>query len=206
MKGLLIKDALLIKKHCIFHLIISAVFFTISVADPSQIFFSYYAVSMAAVTPITISAYDEQCKWTMYEAILPVSRKQIVLEKYLVSLCIIIPLTVLYSVLSFIIKGENVSDMLLNAALMLLCGVMPPAIILPIIFKFGYLKGRVINFIVIAVIAALISFTSLGYNITAQSNQIQLDTLTAPAVFAAVAAVFALSLLISQAVYRKKEF
>ena len=88
---------------------------------------------------------------------------------------------------------------------MFLCGVIPPSIVLPIIFKFGYLKGRTINFIIIAIFAAMISFTSLGY-VSTVDNQLQFNAVMVLIMVIAAAVVFMLSMLISSAVYRKKEF
>ncbi len=205
MKGLLIKDAILIKKYCLFHFVISLIFFAISIFDDSNLFFAYYAVSIVSIIPITISAYDEQCRWNAYETILPISRKQSVAEKYIITACIIVPVTVIYSFIMLFVKKESLSDMLLNISIMFLCGVIPPSIVLPIIFKFGYLKGRTINFIIIAIFAAMISFTSLGY-VSTVDNQLQFNAVMVLIMVIAAAVVFILSMLISSAVYRKKEF
>lgn len=205
MKGLLIKDAILIKKYCIFHFIISLLFFAISVANGSNLFFRFYSVAMVSIIPITISAYDEQCKWNAYEAALPISRKQVVLEKYIVALILVIPTTIIYSAILLIIGKENTSDIFAEASLMLLCGIIPPSIVLPIIYKFGYLKGRIINFIIIAVLVALISITSFGY-VSVTDSQNLFNTAFALIVFAATFVIFIVSLLISTAVYSKKEF
>lgn len=202
MKGLLIKDAILIKKYCVFHFVISLVFFSISVFDDANLFFAYYAVSIVSIIPITISAYDEQCRWNAYEAIVPISKKQSVAEKYIITVCIIVPVAVLYSIIMLFVKKENFSDTLLNLSIMLLCGVIPPSIVLPIIFKFGYLKGRTINFIIIAIMA---SFTSLGYG-SAVDNPLRFNAAMVLIMLVAAAAVFMLSVLISSAVYKNKEF
>lgn len=204
MKGLLIKDAILIKKYCIFHFIMSIMFFVMSIVGKSNLFFRFYSVVMLSIIPITISAYDEQCKWNQYEAALPISRKQTVIEKYIVELMMVVPSTVIYSAILLIINNENKGEILLSAPLMLLCGIIPSSIVLPIIFKFGYLKGRIINFIIIA-IAAMISITFFGY-ISVDENLELVNTVFAIIIFAAAVVIFIISLLISIAVYRKKEF
>ena len=82
MKGLLIKDAILIKKYCILNFAISVLFFAISVMDPENILFALVSVVLISRIPITINAYDEQFKWNLFEAALPINRKTVVLEKY----------------------------------------------------------------------------------------------------------------------------
>lgn len=204
MKGLFVKDCILIKKYCIFHILISIMFFIMSILGSSNIFFRFYSVVMLSIIPITISAYDEQCKWSAYEAALPISRKQVVLEKYIVELIMAVPSTLIYSAILLVLGKENTAEVLSSAPLMLLCGILPSSIVLPIIFKFGYLKGRIINFIIIA-IAAMISIIFSGYISTDENLKI-LNTTFGITAFAAAVVIFTISLVISTVVYRKKEF
>lgn len=85
MKGLFVKDCILIKNIAFSYIDINYVFI-MSILGSSNIFFRFYSVVMLSIIPITISAYDEQCKWSAYEAALPISRKQVVLENTLLSL------------------------------------------------------------------------------------------------------------------------
>lgn len=204
MKGLLIKDAILIKKYCIFHILISIMFFVMSILGSSNLFFRFYSVVMLSIIPITISAYDEQCKWNAYETVLPISRKQTVIEKYIVVLLMTVPSTLIYSAILLILKRENTVEILSSAPLMLICGILPSSIVLPIIFKFGYLKGRIINFIIIA-IAAMISITFSGY-ISIDENLKMFNTTFGIIAFAAAVVIFTVSLIVSITVYNKKEF
>lgn len=203
MKGLLIKDSILIKKYCIFHFIISIMFFALSMAGSSNMFFRFYSVVMLSIIPITISAYDEQCKWNTYEAALPISRKQTVIEKYIVVLLMTVPSTVIYSAILLAMNRSNTGEILLSAPLMLLCGIIPASIVLPIIFKFGYLKGRIINFIIIA-IAAMISIIFSGYVFKDENLKI-FENAFGIIALAAAFIIFIVSLLISISVYSKKE-
>lgn len=212
MKGLLIKDAILIRKYCKFHFIISLIFFIISLVGSSvktsNINFVYYAVAMVSIIPITISAYDEQSKWNFYEAALPLSRKQIVLEKYILTVFIVIPVSVIYTVILFAVKGGDLSKALLTFAIMLLFSLISPSVILPIIYKFGYLKGRIINLIIIALIMAMASVLAIT---STNEEQINLSVLlgggfTQLFLLAAAVIIFVLSGTISVSIYEKKEF
>lgn len=211
MKGILLKDSILIRKYCIFHFIVSLIFFIISItgssAETSNLNFTYYAVAMVSIIPITISAYDEQSKWNLYEAVLPVSRKQIVLEKYLLTALIVIPVSVIYSVILFAAKGGNLNEVLLNFTIMLLFGLISPCVILPIIYKFGYLKGRIINLIIIALLMAIASVSAIA---SINANQAVYSVFAggfAVMILAAAAAViFIISAAISIYIYNKKEF
>ena len=206
MKGLLIKDAILIKKYCLFHFFVSILFFAISVFGQENLFFGYYAVTMISIIPITISAYDEQTKWNSYEAILPVGRKNIAAEKYLITLCLVLPVTLIYSAVLYFAKEESLNTFLLNAAMMLLFGIISPCIILPIISRFGYLKGRIINFI-IAILVVIASISASASGIIESTGGIKLTAGVLAAILAAAAVlIFIASLLISAAIYSKKEF
>ena len=83
MKGLLIKELLLFKKHGIYSIAVSLLFFIIAMVSPNNANFIYYSVCMLSVIPISLYAYDEQCKWEIYERILPVTKKQAVGAKYI---------------------------------------------------------------------------------------------------------------------------
>lgn len=211
MKGILLKDSILIRKYCIFHFIVSLIFFIISItgssAETSNLNFTYYAVAMVSIIPITISAYDEQSKWNLYEAVLPVSRKQIVLEKYLLTALIVIPVSVIYSVILFAAKGGNLNEVLLNFTIMLLFGLISPCVILPIIYKFGYLKGRIINLIIIALLMAIASVSAIASINANQAVYSVFNSSFAVMILAAAAAViFIISAAISIYIYNKKEF
>lgn len=212
MKGLLIKDAILIRKYCKFHFLISLIFFIISLVGSSvktsNINFVYYAVVMVSIIPITISAYDEQSKWNFYEAALPLSRKQIVLEKYILTVFIVIPVSVIYTVILFAVRGGDSSKAFLTFAIMLLFSLISPSVILPIIYKFGYLKGRIINLIIIALIMAMASVLAIT---STNEEQINLSVLlgggfTQLFLLAAAVIIFVLSATISVSIYEKKEF
>lgn len=211
MKGLILKDAILIKKYCIFHFLISIIFFIISVigssVEKSNLNFTYYAVAMISIIPITISAYDEQSKWNVYEASLPLSRKQIVFEKYILTALIVVPVSFIYTIILFTLKGGDLSKAIINFTVMLLFGLISPCVVLPIIYKFGYLKGRIINLIIIALIMAIASVSAVT---SISENQpdfsVILGGFTEPLLLATAVIIFVLSAAISVSIYNKKEF
>lgn len=211
MKGLILKDAILIKKYCIFHFLISIIFFIISVigssVEKSNLNFTYYAVAMISIIPITISAYDEQSKWNVYEASLPLSRKQIVFEKYILTALIVVPVSFIYTIILFTLKGGDLSKAIINFTVMLLFGLISPCVVLPIIYKFGYLKGRIINLIIIALIMAIASVSAVTSTSENQPDfSVLLGSFTEPLLLAAAVIIFVLSAAISVSIYNKKEF
>lgn len=204
MKGLLIKDAILIKKYCVFNFIISILFFAISVADAENLMFSLVSIVLISLLPITINAYDEQAKWNTFETTLPINRKTVVLEKYVLLLITVLPVTIIYSLVKLIISGISSEEFFLYGAVMLFTGIITPSVTIPVILKFGYIKSRMISIVIIIIFAA---GGAVAANITGLADiKTDISASVPIMLFAGSAAVFTISYLISNAVYRKKEF
>lgn len=203
MKGLLTKDALIIKKYCIYNFIITVLFFVISIYSPNSSFFLYYSAAMVSLVPITVFAYDEGAKWSRYEAILPMKKSVSVTEKYLLLIILVLPIVLIFGVVSAIRNGLNLNDAVLNIGVLFISSMIAPCVAFPIIFKFGYLKGRILNIIIIAVMVAFITvLTSVKNTLEFENAEITIN----PFVFIIIPfIILALSYLISFAIYKKKE-
>lgn len=156
MKGLLIKDFYMVKKHCLILIIVSILFLlaSLSLFSGKSMYFSYYSMAIISVIPISIIGYDEAYKWNRYEVLTPVSRALSVLEKYLLLFIIILPTVLIYSITLSVFHSLTFQNSINLMAIMFFVGAISPIIVFPIIFRFGYLKGRIIN-IIIAVIFVL---------------------------------------------------
>lgn len=203
MKGLLTKDALIIKKYCIFNFLIAIVFFAISIYSPNSSFFLYYSAAMISLIPITVFAYDEAAKWSRYEAILPMKKSVTVTEKYLLLLILVIPTVIIFGTLSAVRTDLNFNDAVINAGTIFIISAFVPCIAFPIIFKFGYLKGRIINVIIVAAMVAVITIlTAIKNTLDFENAEITIN----PFIFIIIPfAILAISYLISLAIYKSKE-
>ena len=83
MKGLLLKDFYVARKHCKVFVIIMAVFMAISFAGDGDLFFLIYPCFLTGMIPVTLLSYDEHSRWSEYSGTLPCSREQIVSESML---------------------------------------------------------------------------------------------------------------------------
>lgn len=208
MKGLLIKDFMMIKKHCMMLVPIGLVFFVISVtSQASSMYFAYYSAAIFSMLPITVMAYDEANKWNKYEILLPIGRAKIVLEKYILLIIFIVPIILIESIGLAVTCNLSVSYTISLISIMLFCGTIAPTVVLPIIFRFGYLKGRIINIIIISIMAVVVNVIAA----TNSSNGTLVESEFEPneySILVAVAAVIliGISLLISIQVYKKREF
>lgn len=207
MKGLLIKDFLLIKKHNISFLFVWVLFFGLSLLSETSMYFSYYSIAMISLMSVFTMAYDENSKWNRYEAILPIKESTIVLEKYILVSITTIPFIILETLAFYFVKELSVENTASLAYLMIFIGIICPAVTLPINFRFGYLKGKLINFIVIAVMAASVTainmINSTGGTAVDSNFKPQADAF----LFAVLAVIlFIISFGLSVVLYRRREF
>ena len=86
MKGLLMKDLLNLKRQGGIILLVLAMYglFAFS-SGMSEVLGSMICV-FGAMLPVTALAYDERAKWDKYALTMPVTRRQMVLSKYLLGL------------------------------------------------------------------------------------------------------------------------
>lgn len=151
MKGLFLKDFYVAKKNLRTFLIMILAFSLGSLAawENGNFFLCYGIVMMPGITMSLIS-YDERYHWDTYAGAMPLSRKQLVTEKYLLHLgMVLVWLPVLLLLQRFqqapAFGGSPLT--LLVAGLNL--GLLLPGILLPIIFALGTEKGRAGYYVVL---------------------------------------------------------
>ena len=151
MKGLLLKDIYVAKKNLRTFLVMILAFSlgSLAVRDSGNFFLCYGIVMMPGITMSLIS-YDERYHWDSYAGAMPLSREQMVTEKYLLHLGMVL---VWLPVLLLLQRFQQVPAFggspltLLVAGLNL--GLLLPGILLPIIFAVGTEKGRAGYYIVL---------------------------------------------------------
>lgn len=202
MKGLLLKDFYMIKKYCRAFVFLIIVFLGVSCIGGENAFFAVYPVLLASVIPVTLISYDEKERWNLYCAALPYSRGAIVSAKYLVGLLSGIAMLILsvgVQVAQMIYHGTftwtNFGGILSSFIVIALIG---PTILLPVIFRYGVEKGRIVYYIINGVICALAVFGSEIVGTLHTSNMSFLSS-------GIVILLFAASWLLSIAFYKKKE-
>lgn len=151
MKGLFLKDFYVAKKNLRTFLIMILAFSLGSLAawENGNFFLCYGIVMMPGITMSLIS-YDERYHWDTYAGAMPLSREQMVTEKYLLHLGMVL---VWLPVLLLLQRFQQVPAFggspltLLVAGLNL--GLLLPGILLPIIFALGTEKGRAGYYVVL---------------------------------------------------------
>ena len=151
MKGLFLKDFYVAKKNLRTFLIMILAFSLGSLAarENGNFFLCYGIVMMPGITMSLIS-YDERYHWDCYAGAMPLSREQLVTEKYLLHLGMVLvwlPVLLLFQRFQQVPAFGGAPLALLVAGLNL--GLLLPGILLPIIFALGTEKGRAGYYVVL---------------------------------------------------------
>lgn len=159
MKSLLIKDCFVIFKQLKVFLII----ITLMAVYPSM-FTNGFAVVYAVMLPVTALAYDDQSRWGKMAAVMPYGAGQIVLSKYILGIGSALALYVVNIAASICItlaKGnspEGVENQISAITMVLAAALLILSVNMPLLFKLGSEKGRMLNLLVtIAVALAMIA-------------------------------------------------
>ena len=155
MKGLILKDLLFTKENLKI-LAIMIIGFTLIGFTTEGMPIGFYIPMFCIMICISTFSYDEYNKWDAYAITLPLTKKQIVLSKYLYTLISVIISTLLGLLVSLGIQyfKEHTITM---ATFSNLFGTMFGttifvALLYPFIYKYGSQKGRMFLFAVVAVI------------------------------------------------------
>lgn len=217
MKGLLIKDFMLMKEQKNFF------FMAVAIAVFMGAFYDNIAF-MLGFTPFLLStfslstiSYDEFDNGNAFLFTLPVSRKGYAASKYCLALlldggaCIF---STLIAVIFCIPKGNSsVFEIVMTAVIILPVLIMFQAVMIPLQLKFGSEKGRIVQ------IAALGLLGVIFVMAVKISKALKIDTagiidnlskismgIMAVCLFAAAAIILLISLKISVSIMKKKEF
>ena len=209
MKGLIVKDLLMIKGNGKAILTFLFVFCIISLQGNDIIYFVPAFISMMIF--MTTFSYDEYNKWDAYAITLPIKKDSIVLSKYIGSISLLLFSLIVTFLIALIIGIINQNfDAEYTLTLLGACGgsiVFLEAIIFPLLIKFGVEKGRIGVFIGVFVIAALLGFIFTGIDLENANGFIEFFNNYYYILIPLVAVILmVISYFISKRIYLKKEF
>ncbi|HBG2166358.1 TPA: ABC-2 transporter permease [Clostridioides difficile] len=211
MKGLILKDLLNLKGNVKFILLFIIMFgFMSSLGDGNVNNFIGVIIVLCTTMIVSTFSYDDLNKWDSYVLTMPINRNDIVLSKYLTML-IFSFIGVLVSLIVSVTIGYFKNTLILNEtllinALILSISVCFGSLILPLIYKFGAERARLLMILCFLVpTLALLVFKSILENISSPiSIEIILNTLVYSLPFVAIL-LFVISYFISSKIYSKKE-
>ena len=217
MKGLLLKDLLILKNQMRNVLMVIIGFVIISIMMKSYFYIAFVVPFYIVMLIISSFSYDELNNSNTYIIALPFSRKEIVKARYLLCLLSIITSFLIGLLLSIIIPVLNEEMEFASTFASTLASIMGVifiiSLLIPFFYKFGVQKGRVMLFIAIMTISLLIGiiislFENSKLNIALFFNQLeQINWMILILIsIAIILFILYISYLISYKIYENKEF
>lgn len=207
MKGLILKDFIALKKQGKTFLVLFLFYVLFSFMTRNISMLGMMVAVICAMMPITTMSFDELCKWDKYALSMPIARKTVVLSKYIfgilfdfAGILIVAPIS---AIMVIITQEMKVRDSLLMILAMGGIAITFLAFIMPILFKFGVEKGRMLMLLVIILPTMLFFlFSKLGIKLPSEQT-LKLLAYLSPIV---VIIFLLFSICISIKIYDKKEF
>ncbi|MBR6801792.1 MAG: ABC-2 transporter permease [Eubacteriaceae bacterium] len=204
MKGLIIKDYYMVKKYLKFYIVMIITFSIAYACGADSAFFTIYPSVLSGVLVTTLLSYDESFRFLEYSATLPITKKTFVVAKYafaLIMVGVMLVINTISATMNFVISGNfSVTAVLMQVCLLVLITVLGFALTLPLTFRFGQEKGRIVYIMVIGLLSGV--FMGIGYS----DNFIPQNSWTACAMLlAASVLIFIISMILSIKFYEKRE-
>lgn len=153
-----------------------------------------------AMLPVTALAYDERAKWDKYALTMPVTRRQMVISKYLLGLLLTAVALVINVAVQAIKSPVDPWEILLMPLCLAGVGVAFLALLMPLLFRFGTEKARLLMLLMVAIpVAGVMLLANRNIPLPDENMQIAL-LLLIPLILLAV------SIPLSIRIYEKKEF
>lgn len=168
----------------------------------SAAFASLYLVILSGTSIMSIFSYDEANHWEAYAAAAPNGRKAMVDARYLLAVGIGAVVFLFQLLLGILDKSDQLETALLYGGAFFFYA----AVILPIAYRFGGTKSRIIMIVVVAAFSALVAVGATSLQIFSDGSPLSFLPVYLPVVFPLLgAAVLAISHRISRHIMDNKE-
>lgn len=208
MKGLLRKDLLLSWKYGRAYLIISVFFFAMTLMNATGILFVVYPTFLASLMPMNLLMVEETCRWPQYADTLPVTRRQLVSEKYLLgALFALATLLITLGVLAVRLAAYGLEGLWLIFLAGFFISFVGQAASLPFMFRFGTTKGRIAFFVATGLTMGIVgALTAITDAAEGGIGAIAFPWWLLPGLCVLALGLYVLSWLFSVRAYEKREF
>jgi ABC-2 type transport system permease protein len=203
MKGLLFKELYNLEKQARSLLLVFAFYLFFSLIGETGNMFGGVVFIMMVMLVITSLAYDERSRWDRYALTMPVSRKEIVLSKYLLGL-ILLTFALLINIIFLILFGSSpLGEVFILTLSLFGIGLVSLSIILPLMYKYGVENGRLLLILVLFVpMAAVLLIVRMGLLAPPGETFIRALPIIIPGI---LVLVVSLSILVSLRIYQHKD-
>lgn len=207
MTGLILKDLLALRRYLKTLALFVAFFAVISYSLDGTGFIMTMVAVPFAMLPVTSFAYDQQARWEWFAQTLPASRRDIVAGKYVLSIVCTALGTILgiaLAVVTGLLKDAppDPGDLAFAGGFIFAAGLVFLSVLIPLIYKFGVEKGRILLLLVMGAVALFAAAEDRPglHRLAALSPGAMLV-----AALAGAAAVMAVSFFISKAIYESRD-
>lgn len=170
-------------------------------ADFSAAFASLYLVIFAGTSIMSLFSYDEANHWEAYAAAAPNGRRAMVDARYLLAVGIGVVVFLFQLLLGILDKSGQ-----LGTALLYACGFsFYAAIILPIAYRFGGTRSRIVMIVVVAAFSALIAIGATSLHLFTSGDPLAVLGFLSPFLPLLGSAALLISHRISRHIMDKKE-
>lgn len=209
MKGLLRKDCYLMMKYYRAFLLVVLVFTFVGIKN-NKVFFALYPIILSGIIPVNLLSYDEKAHWTSYACTFPYTRKDVVSSKYILTLCVlgVSALLILFAQVCNMIINHNfhLFGLFSTFAVIISCGLLPPAFMFPFTFKLGSEKGRFAYYVGFVLFFVVLSvFQEVTDNLSLRITQMAVPYAPIVIIFLLVLGLFVLSWFLSVKFYQKRD-
>lgn len=208
MVGLIYKDLMVMKKTLLIYRIISVFYGCLDIRNSRTGMMFAMVLITSTMVPISSIAYDERSKWDKIVNTTPLSRKEVVISKYLLALVLTVVSTVVVFVVYLFKPDMPLAENAGTSVVMGIMSVFYQAMLIPTIIKFGSEKGRMIMMIILfAPFVLLMAVAQMEIiDLSALAMFLESNTAMLPFITVAVtAAVYIGSILLSVSIYEKKD-
>jgi hypothetical protein len=208
MTGFILKDLLTLRRYLKTLMLFVVFFAAMSYSLEGTGFIMAMVAVPFAMLPVTSFAYDQQAKWDWFAQTLPASRREIVAGKYVLSIACTAAGTILGLALAAVtglLKGEPADprELAFAGGVIFAAGMIFLSVLIPLIYKFGVERGRILLLLVMAAAALVGAVSGLpGAHGLADAS----PGAVLAAALAGAAVATAVSFFISMAIYESRDF
>ena len=208
MIGLIYKDLMVMRKTLVLYMVIFVVYGYMGIAYDQGGLLIAMVLVMSSILPVSSIAYDERCKWDKIANTAPLSRKEIVMAKYLFAILLTVFSVAVCFVIYLFDSRMPMTEKLIMCYMLTMGGMLYQALLLPVNIKFGAEKGRNIMLAIMFVPVLLVVAVSNTGLVDLSTVVLFLENnehLIPYIVTATVAVVYAASVTLSVKIYENKD-
>lgn len=205
MKGMILKDLLVLKTSLRTVVAFILLFGIIGISTDSGYMITFAGV-YASILPMTSMAYDERSGFNRFASVLPINKNAIVYSKYIVGLMLAFCAMVISIAIMMFAKGTDGIGLVITS-----CVVVPVIIqsfLMPIMFKFGVEKSRLI--VLAAFVLPTMLLSALFSGGSGEAVLMALNSISPQMAmlfgFIILMIIYALSIALSVKICKKKEW